>query len=112
MNDLMLSAQKWIEIQKQIFEADVIMYSQEIGKILMADRANPNEIKMLLGKIFIWVIKKEMQHGLVKAWIFGSTSRGEANEKSDVDIALLLQKKRKNIMLLISNWKEDMVFIV
>ena len=91
MEDIILAAIKWLEIQNKRFEADVVKYQQKINEVLSAHEDGPNEQRMLLGKIFIWVIKEEMEHGLVKAGIFGSTSRGKAHEESDVDIVLFVR---------------------
>jgi len=92
----MISMDKWLRGNGNIeemewIEADAIKYSNEIAMVLKAKSKGPNRQRMLLAKVFIEIVKKEMLHWLVSGGVFGSTSRGEAKKKSDVDVLLFLQ---------------------
>lgn len=55
--------------KKEKREMDIMIYEKEIEEVLSFSDNDLNAKKMLLAKNFVAALKKEMQHGLVKAGI-------------------------------------------
>ena len=51
-----------------------------------------NKVRLEAAREYFNRIKKEMNGGCIEGYIFGSVSRGEAKQSSDLDIILVLQR--------------------
>ena len=91
MDTLLINANLAIIAQNTKCETDAMTYANEISFVLWIDSKNYNEQRVALANAFLAALKKEMQHGLVKAGVFGSVSKNEAKDTSDLDIVLFVQ---------------------